>query len=233
MNAEVTDEAKDLISNLVTDRYSRYKNIQNFKDHPWFTGIEWDEIRYQTPPYHPQFSGPDDTSNFDISDIKPLNSPTAAMKTNKDVYVELSFVGFTSTLPKIIKTESQSNHKIENEIAAIITNNDENLEKGDNDDRLEQLSLENRLKTIQQEYGEMSQLLAEVKKEKNALSNKLRIKEGELDEHIEKNSQLRQQLRNYEKMKRQNLEEISSLQAELETQKILRKQGMTNVMFYF
>lgn len=233
MNAEVTDEAKDLISNLVTDRYSRYKNIQNFKDHPWFTGIEWDEIRYQTPPYHPQFSGPDDTSNFDISDIKPLNSPTAAMKTNKDVYVELSFVGFTSTLPKIIKTESQSNHKVENEIAAIITNNDENLEKGDNDDRLEQLSLENRLKTIQQEYGEMSQLLAEVKKEKNALSNKLRIKEGELDEHIEKNSQLRQQLRNYEKMKRQNLEEISSLQAELETQKILRKQGMTNVMFYF
>lgn len=233
MNAEVTDEAKDLISNLVTDRYSRYKNIQNFKDHPWFTGIEWDEIRYQTPPYHPQFSGPDDTSNFDISDIKPLNSPTAAMKTNKDVYVELSFVGFTSTLPKIIKTESQSNHKIENEIAAIITNNDENLEKCDNDDRLEQLSLENRLKTIQQEYGEMSQLLAEVKKEKNALSNKLRIKEGELDEHIEKNSQLRQQLRNYEKMKRQNLEEISSLQAELETQKILRKQGMTNVMFYF
>ncbi|KAH9516850.1 Acyl-coenzyme A thioesterase 13 [Dermatophagoides farinae] len=224
VNAEVTDEAKDLISNLVTDRYSRYKNIQNFKDHPWFTGIEWDEIRYQTPPYHPQFSGPDDTSNFDISDIKPLNSPTAAMKTNKDVYVELSFVGFTSTLPKIIKTESQSNHKIENEIAAIITNNDENLEKGDNDDRLEQLSLENRLKTIQQEYGEMSQLLAEVKKEKNALSNKLRIKEGELDEHIEKNSQLRQQLRNYEKMKRQNLEEISSLQAELETQKILRKQ---------
>lgn len=224
VNAEVTDEAKDLISNLVTDRYSRYKNIQNFKDHPWFTGIEWDEIRYQTPPYHPQFSGPDDTSNFDISDIKPLNSPTAAMKTNKDVYVELSFVGFTSTLPKIIKTESQSNHKVENEIAAIITNNDENLEKGDNDDRLEQLSLENRLKTIQQEYGEMSQLLAEVKKEKNALSNKLRIKEGELDEHIEKNSQLRQQLRNYEKMKRQNLEEISSLQAELETQKILRKQ---------
>ncbi|OTF70190.1 hypothetical protein BLA29_006604, partial [Euroglyphus maynei] len=230
-------------SNLVTDRYSRYKNIQNFKEHPWFTGVEWDQIRYQTPPYHPQFSGPDDTSNFDISDIKPLNSPTAAMKTNKDIYVELSFVGFTATLPKII-TQIQTNHHIEDEIETILKNNDKKIhaEKEGNDDddyddedrQQQQLSLENRLKTIQQEYGEMSQLLAEVKKEKNTLSNKLRIKEGELDEHIEKNSQLRQQLRNHEKIKRQHLEEISSLQAELETQKIMRKQGMTiSDVFYF
>ncbi|KAH9416425.1 hypothetical protein DERP_012853 [Dermatophagoides pteronyssinus] len=230
VNAEVTDEAKDLISNLVTDRYSRYKNLQNFKEHPWFTGIEWDKIRYQTPPYHPQFSGPDDTSNFDISDIKPLNSPTAAMKINKDIYVELSFVGFTATLPKnVSKLEDSTNHHkmLDEEIHKDIDEQKIN-EDNDYDDKSdktdEQIGLENRLKTIQQEYSEMSQLLAEVKKEKNSLSNKLRNKEGELDEHIEKNSQLRQQLRNYEKLKRQHLEEISSLQADLETQKILRKQ---------
>lgn len=38
MNAKVTDEAKDLISNLITDQTSRFKNIEQFKTHPWFTG---------------------------------------------------------------------------------------------------------------------------------------------------------------------------------------------------
>ena len=38
VNAKVTDEAKDLMSNLITDQSSRYKVIDQFKSHPWFTG---------------------------------------------------------------------------------------------------------------------------------------------------------------------------------------------------
>src|SRR5699024_10776168 len=85
--------------------------------------------------------------------------------------------------------------------------------------------LEGRLKAATQEWSEMSNLLTEMKKEKNTLSDKLRVKEEELDEQIEKNSQLRTQIRSYEKTKRGHLEEIANLQTELNTLKIVRKQG--------
>lgn len=219
---------------MVTDRESRYKTIEQFKSHPWFTGIEWDHIRNQTPPYQPKFSGPDDTSNFDISDIKPINNSIAPILGNKDVYVELSFVGFTSTFTG--KSANQINENKYKDSENLVIESESSEEK--NQDNLEDnknkiLILENRVKSAQQEWSEMSHLLAEMKKEKNALSNKLRLKEGELDEHIEKNSQLRQQLRNYEKIKRQHLEEIANLQAELDTQTILHKQGkMTENSMY-
>jgi serine/threonine-protein kinase MRCK len=39
VNAKVTDEAKDLISNLITDQTSRFKSMDQFKSHLWFTGL--------------------------------------------------------------------------------------------------------------------------------------------------------------------------------------------------
>ncbi|UXI17092.1 general transcription factor IIH subunit 5 [Sarcoptes scabiei] len=239
-NDNVTDEAKDLISNLVTDRQSRYKKIDQFKTHPWFIGTDWDRIRYQTPPYQPEFSGPDDTSNFDTSDLKPINAPTSvSLPNNKDCHVELSFVGFSATFSTV---NSQK------EFQAITPNTEEIFETKNHSKVTESehsssgnstmsmseavatiSNLEHRLKSAQQEWSEMSHLLAEMKKDKNILSDKLRMKEQELDEHIDKNSQLRQQMRNFEKLKRQHLEEVSNLQAELEAQKIIRKQDQNTI----
>ena len=49
--------------------------MDEIKQHPWFASlVDFDSIHNSTPPYIPDISGPEDTSNFDIdaTDIKRL-----------------------------------------------------------------------------------------------------------------------------------------------------------------
>ena len=39
--------------------------IDDFKKHKFFEGIDWDNIRTQTPPYIPEFTSDTDTRNFE------------------------------------------------------------------------------------------------------------------------------------------------------------------------
>ena len=39
--------------------------MEDFKKHPFFVGIAWDDIRTSQPPFVPEFSSPTDTRNFD------------------------------------------------------------------------------------------------------------------------------------------------------------------------
>jgi hypothetical protein len=38
--------------------------------HPWFKGIDWDNIHRYPAPYRPELTSPEDTRHFD-SDIPP------------------------------------------------------------------------------------------------------------------------------------------------------------------
>ncbi|KAK2161691.1 hypothetical protein LSH36_111g01010 [Paralvinella palmiformis] len=66
----VSAEACDLILHLITTPEQRLgqHGIQEFKDHPFFSGIDWDRIRNTQAPYIPEVSNAEDTSNFDIDD---------------------------------------------------------------------------------------------------------------------------------------------------------------------
>jgi serine/threonine-protein kinase MRCK len=66
----VSEEAKDLLKKLVCNNDQRLgKNgIADFKLHPFFSGINWDEIGQSVPPYTPEVTSPYDTSNFDTED---------------------------------------------------------------------------------------------------------------------------------------------------------------------
>ncbi|XP_076803724.1 serine/threonine-protein kinase MRCK alpha-like isoform X2 [Clavelina lepadiformis] len=107
---DVSDQAKDLMSRLVCDANERLgsNGVKDFKNHPFFAGIDWDNLTNMTPPYQPEFSSPTDTSNFDVDDLDlkpaspdslppPPRSSHSAFSGN-----HLPFIGFSFTSNSIL-----------------------------------------------------------------------------------------------------------------------------------
>ncbi|XP_069500840.1 serine/threonine-protein kinase MRCK alpha-like isoform X2 [Ambystoma mexicanum] len=97
---DVSKNAMDLISCLICRQEKRLgqKGIEDFKKHPFFGGIDWDNIRRSTPPYIPEVNSPADTSNFDVGDDSLKNSETLPPSSHSAFSGHhLPFVGFTFT----------------------------------------------------------------------------------------------------------------------------------------
>ncbi|KAF9970210.1 Serine/threonine-protein kinase MRCK gamma [Actinomortierella ambigua] len=67
---ELSDHCRDLITRLLARKDNRLgtKGVEEIKDHPFFNGIDWENIRKSTPPFVPVIETPDDTSNFRFDD---------------------------------------------------------------------------------------------------------------------------------------------------------------------
>uniref|UniRef100_A0A8C4XZY8 non-specific serine/threonine protein kinase n=1 Tax=Gopherus evgoodei TaxID=1825980 RepID=A0A8C4XZY8_9SAUR len=97
---DVSEPAKDLIQGLLCRQELRLgqNGIEDFKRHPFFEGIDWDNIRASTPPYVPEVNSPADTSNFDVDDdtLKELETLPPVSHSAFTGH-HLPFVGFTFT----------------------------------------------------------------------------------------------------------------------------------------
>ncbi|XP_039366968.1 myotonin-protein kinase isoform X2 [Mauremys reevesii] len=95
---EVPDDARALIRGLLCPRETRLgrNGVRDFREHPFFAGVDWEGLRTLTPPFAPEFANATDTSNFDV-----LDDCLTDMETLSDVLessplgVHLPFVGFS------------------------------------------------------------------------------------------------------------------------------------------
>ncbi|KAG0019040.1 hypothetical protein BGZ81_009954 [Podila clonocystis] len=61
----LTDEAWDLVTRLITDREDRYTTLDQVKRHPWLAGLDWGNLRSTEASFVPVLKTPMDTSYFD------------------------------------------------------------------------------------------------------------------------------------------------------------------------
>ncbi|CAF1278087.1 unnamed protein product [Rotaria sordida] len=98
---EVSNDAKDLLEKLLDSADNRLgKNgLGDFKKHPFFKTIDWNNLKQTQPPFIPVIDSPMDTTNF--NDVEPQtfdkkitqNFDTSASKTG--LIGQVPFIGFT------------------------------------------------------------------------------------------------------------------------------------------
>ncbi|XP_006871326.1 PREDICTED: serine/threonine-protein kinase MRCK alpha isoform X2 [Chrysochloris asiatica] len=215
---DVSENAKDLIRRLICSREHRLgqNGIEDFKKHPFFSGIDWDNIQNCEAPYIPEVSSPTDTSNFDVDDDCLKNSETMPPPTHTAFSGHhLPFVGFTYTSSCVLSDRS----------CLRVTAGPTSLDLDVNvqrtlDNNLATEAYERRIKRLEQEKLELSRKLQESTQTVQALqystvdgpltaSKDLEIKN--LKEEIEK---LRKQVTESSHLEEQ-LEEANSVRREL------------------
>uniref|UniRef100_A0A8B9QJI1 Serine/threonine-protein kinase MRCK alpha n=1 Tax=Apteryx owenii TaxID=8824 RepID=A0A8B9QJI1_APTOW len=216
---DVSESAKDLIRRLICSREHRLgqNGIEDFKNHPFFAGIDWDNIRNCEAPYIPEVSSPTDTSNFDVDDDCLKNSETMPPPSHTAFSGHhLPFVGFTYTSSCVLSDRSCLRLTAGPPSMDIDASIQRTLE-----DSLATEAYERRIRRLEQEKLELSRKLQESTQTVQALqystvdgpitaSKDLEIKS--LKEEIEK---LKKQVTDSGQLEQQ-LEEASSARRELD-----------------
>uniref|UniRef100_A0A671QVD5 non-specific serine/threonine protein kinase n=1 Tax=Sinocyclocheilus anshuiensis TaxID=1608454 RepID=A0A671QVD5_9TELE len=148
---DMSEEAKDLIQQLICSREHRLgqHGIEEFKKHPFFSGIDWENIRNTEAPYIPDVSSPSDTSNFDVDD-DVLKNPDIAPPVSHTGFTgqHLPFVGFTYTTDSCFSDRSSVRR-----VALADGGAGEDLQDGG----LQVEAFEKRIRCLEQEKQELNQ----------------------------------------------------------------------------
>uniref|UniRef100_A0A673FXE7 non-specific serine/threonine protein kinase n=1 Tax=Sinocyclocheilus rhinocerous TaxID=307959 RepID=A0A673FXE7_9TELE len=152
---DMSEEAKDLIQQLICSRERRLgqHGIKEFKKHPFFSGIDWENIRNTEAPYIPDVSSPSDTSNFDVDD-DVLKNPDIAPPVSHTGFTgqHLPFVGFTYTTDSCFSDRSSVRR-----VALADGGAGEDLQDGG----LQVEAFEKRIRCLEQEKQELNRKLQE------------------------------------------------------------------------
>ncbi|KAH9523079.1 Serine/threonine-protein kinase MRCK alpha, partial [Bulinus truncatus] len=148
---DVSPEAQDLMRRLICTPNERFgKNgLEDFKNHPWFSSIDWDNIRDMDPPYKPEVTSATDTSNFDVEDMEFKHTdtvPPTSHATFKGHH--LPFVGFTYT----------KESKLSDLGVLLPDSKSEKDKKGDVQNEL----LERKIKSLEKDNKDLNQRIKEL-----------------------------------------------------------------------
>ncbi|CAJ0965061.1 unnamed protein product [Ranitomeya imitator] len=157
--ADVSETAKDLIQRLICSRERRLgqNGIDDFKAHPFFEGIAWENIRNMEAPYIPDVSSPSDTSNFDVDDDILRNPEMVPPSTHSGFSgFHLPFVGFTYTTDSCFSDRGS----LKDTIHPNIVTKDEDVQRG-LENSLQIDAYERRIRRLEQEKLELNRKLQE------------------------------------------------------------------------
>ena len=93
--ADISNEAYDILVNLINDVEFRLggNGAEQVKNHPFFKGVDWDNIKNQKPPFIPQLDSDYDTKYFD--DFKENEPFYPVIKEKYPMKKDICFVDFT------------------------------------------------------------------------------------------------------------------------------------------
>jgi protein-serine/threonine kinase len=111
-DANISESAKNLIRRLLTDADQRLGlfGAHEIKSHPFFAGIDWNNIRTSQAPYIPELASPSDTTHFPNTDDLNVEvnlavaGETNTMRQQKD----LAFVGYTFRRFESLRSRTRS-----------------------------------------------------------------------------------------------------------------------------
>uniref|UniRef100_A0A8C9SAW2 Serine/threonine-protein kinase MRCK alpha n=1 Tax=Scleropages formosus TaxID=113540 RepID=A0A8C9SAW2_SCLFO len=215
--SDVSECAKDLIRRLICSREHRLgqNGIEDFKQHSFFSGIDWDNIRSCEAPYIPEVSSPSDTSNFDVEDDCLKNSETMPPPSHTAFSGHhLPFVGFTYTSNCTLSDRGCLRE------SAAPTQLDVHVQRS-LEESLATEAYERRLRRLEQEKLELSRKLQESTQTVQALQHSTTgspiaaSKESEIRGLKEEIESLRKQIADSGQLE-QRLEQASSVHRDLE-----------------
>ncbi|EQB60684.1 protein kinase c [Vairimorpha apis BRL 01] len=171
----ISEKIKDLIQKLIQKKDKRL-NIYEIKKHPFFEGVDWENIKSMVPPYIPEILDEFDTSNFYDTAFE--------MKTRIFISTPnfIDFVGFSHDpmLEKAVRKLFLNEKEIKNENVPIIKENDEvkNNKKLLNEIQAQILETNQKLQDKQNEYKEIIINILSEKDDLDSIENELKIKKN-------------------------------------------------------
>ena len=158
-DVEVSEEAKDLMKRLICSAEIRLgqNGIGDFKNHPWFTGIMWDEtFTEQTAPYIPEVSSPTDTSNFDVDD-NDIRQSDAQPPSHNPAFggLHLPFVGFSFTLNSRLSDLANKTADATSPLPPVVSSSNNLSGSTDALDGLSKNAYERRIQRLEDEKKEL------------------------------------------------------------------------------
>ncbi|KAM9302185.1 serine/threonine-protein kinase MRCK gamma, partial [Gastrophryne carolinensis] len=166
---DVSENAKDLISHLICRQDKRLGKggINDFKNHPFFSGLDWDNIRTTVPPYIPEVDNPADTSNFDVDDETLKNWETLPPNNHNGFAAHLlPFVGFTFTSNCSLSDAGNIASCVSNGVATKLGHDKEQFR----DTVQNSINKDNEIRSLKKEIETLQKKLSEKNKEHDSIS---------------------------------------------------------------